>query len=358
MHGSPALATSARCPERARGCVHTQALDTLDALEQLQPEWEALWARAEAATPFQSPHWLLPWWKHVGQGRLASLALRSADDGELVGLAPFYIYTDAATGTRHLFPIGIATTDVLDVLVQRGWEDTVLAAIAAHLQETRDAWDVFEAPQLRPGAHLLGLELPPDWHSEVAAAEPNPVLALPRPDAWSAVPRAMRENVRYCRRRVQRSQSVSYEVATRDQLDAFLAALARLHARRWSERGEAGVLAGSVLGAHRECVPLLHAAGLLRLHGVRLDGELVAVAYVLADAHRSYFYLGGFEPALRTLSPGTLAIAHAIDHAIATGAAAFDFLRGAEPYKYRWGAIDQPMSILRVHPAGRRAPLA
>ena len=30
------------------------------------------------------------------------------------------------------------------------------------------------------------------------------------------------------------------------------------------------------------------------------------------------------------------------------GCAAFDFLRGAEEYKYRWGAVDQPMFALRL----------
>jgi CelD/BcsL family acetyltransferase involved in cellulose biosynthesis len=45
-----------------------------------------------------------------------------------------------------------------------------------------------------------------------------------------------------------------------------------------------------------------------------------------------------------------LLIGEAIAMAAAEGAASFDFLRGAEPYKYRWGAIDQPMFALHVRP--------
>lgn len=54
-----------------------------------------------------------------------------------------------------------------------------------------------------------------------------------------------------------------------------------------------------------------------------------------------YTYLGGFNPALEALSPGTVIIAHAIDEAIGEGRCAFDFLRGREAYKYAWGAADE-----------------
>jgi CelD/BcsL family acetyltransferase involved in cellulose biosynthesis len=37
-----------------------------------------------------------------------------------------------------------------------------------------------------------------------------------------------------------------------------------------------------------------------------------------------------------------------VEQALAEGALAFDFLRGAESYKYRWGAEDQPMATLRL----------
>jgi CelD/BcsL family acetyltransferase involved in cellulose biosynthesis len=42
-----------------------------------------------------------------------------------------------------------------------------------------------------------------------------------------------------------------------------------------------------------------------------------------------------------------LALGHAIEAAKAEGAASFDFLRGREPYKYAWGARDQPK--VRMH---------
>jgi CelD/BcsL family acetyltransferase involved in cellulose biosynthesis len=341
-------------------------LTTTAALENLRPEWEQLWAQSPQATPFQSPRWLLPWWKHIGRGTMAAIAVRCAA-GELVALAPLYVYLDPQTGQHRLFPIGIATTDYLDLLVKPGWEEPAMRGLALQLVRHSHDWDVLEVPQLRLAAPLLGLAAPQGWRREVLQGPPNPVLMLKRSLAGASpsIPQPMAKNLRYCRRRAARAGALEYETADARAVPLFLDALTRLHARRWSERGALGVLTDpSVLAAHREAAPLLQAAGLLRFHALRLDGEFIAVLYCLFDAaptheRRCYYYLGGFDPRWRTLSPGTLLVAHAIDQAAAEGAMAFDFLRGAEAYKYRWGAADQPMFTLRLwneRPAAQMVP--
>jgi CelD/BcsL family acetyltransferase involved in cellulose biosynthesis len=102
-----------------------------------------------------------------------------------------------------------------------------------------------------------------------------------------------------------------------------------------------------VRAMHREAAPLLHAAGLLRLLALRVDGEIVAVVYCLAHAGRWHYYIGGFDSRRAGFGPGTLLVAHAIEQARAEGASAFDFLRGREAYKYRWGAVDEPRFTFR-----------
>ena len=41
-------------------------ISTPEELERLREEWLALWRRSPTATPFQSPMWLLPWWRAFG----------------------------------------------------------------------------------------------------------------------------------------------------------------------------------------------------------------------------------------------------------------------------------------------------
>jgi CelD/BcsL family acetyltransferase involved in cellulose biosynthesis len=63
---------------------------------------------------------------------------------------------------------------------------------------------------------------------------------------------------------------------------------------------------------------------------------------VLFAKGRAYSYLSGFDPEFGGISPGTLAVGHAIRHAMGEGAREFDFLRGRERFKYFWGARDRP----------------
>lgn len=339
--------------------VRVQELTDDAELEALVPEWQALWRRCADATPFQHPAWLLPWWRHIGEGDLWTLAVR--EDGRLIGLLPLYVYTAPKAATRRLFPLGIATTDYLDAVVAPGDAPRAMSAAFAYLAHHRDRWDVCDLQQLRPGSSLLCSAAPDGWSDTVSPSEVCPALDLAGPcDRFGlplSVPSAMRKNVRYDLRRAMKEAGVTFEAATAETWAGTFEALLALHRARWETRGEAGVLADArVVGAHRDSIPLLLSAGLLRLYALRVDGHIAAVYYGLVDPprpnRRAYYYLGGFDPAYERLSPGTLLVAHAVAEAVREGAKTFDFLRGGERYKYRWGAADQPTwrRVLRAPP--------
>ena len=55
------------------------------------------------------------------------------------------------------------------------------------------------------------------------------------------------------------------------------------------------------------------------------------------------------DPDARDLSPGRPDGPRATSHrALAAGVRRMDFLRGDEPYKYEWGAADEPIQRLLV----------
>lgn len=333
-------------PSEAAIKLDVHAITTLAELEQLEPEWLELWSRC-GVTPFQSPAWLLPWWRHVGEGELLALALRL--EGRLVGLAPLYIYTHPDTSIRHLFLLGTGTTDYLDALFEKGLEHDGVSAVLEHLNTRRDQWDVCDFQQLRPASPFTQVQCPREWTDETGAHEPCPVLRLPDTAEGldEALPSRMQQNVRYYWRRARKAGEVGIERATEATLERFLGELLRLHRARWQARDMPGVLADNgVQAAHEETVSALQSLGVLRLYALTLNGRIIATYYGLLDARgpesRAYYYLGGFDPEYKALSPGTLLIHHAVREAVAEGAASFDFLRGQEKYKYLWGAEDTP----------------
>jgi CelD/BcsL family acetyltransferase involved in cellulose biosynthesis len=310
-------------------------------LRALEPEWWDLWGRASCATPFQSPAWAIPWWDAFAPGSLHVVTLRRR--GELVGLAPFYVDPDGRT-----LPIGISASDYLDVLVDPNHAPATLKAldeaIAHGLGAGMAEW---EMPDLPPEAQAL--ELAPDADGTTEPGQVCPVLPLPAGavDLSSVVPARKWRKLRMARNRARRLGGCSIACCHGGDLDEAFAALMRLHGLRWEERG-GGVLADPrVCRFHARALAELDRAGLLELLVCRIGGEIVGVYYGLKDRSRSYAYIGGFDPAQAFVSPGTLLIGHALDRALGEGRREFHFLRGREPYKYEWGAVDR-MSRRRV----------
>jgi len=324
------------------------------ALQAIEPEWRALWDSDPHATPFQSPAWLLPWWRQFGQPELTAITIRRRH--RLIGLLPFYIYREPRSGGRQLLLIGSGTSDYLDgLLAPECSPDDVLRAL--HLLRSSISWDLASLTQLRPGSRLF----------QALASRANP---FPTESCWqmpaapvSGLPRTIRRNVTQRSNRARRTGSLEFTLATASTSMADFESLVSLHKERWQTRGQDGIFHDPrVLAWHREAVPLLARRGLLRLFGLRHNGETIAAMYCLADspsrASRSlYVYIPAFSPRFATLSPGTLLLAHAVEQSAAEGIQTIDLLRGHEPYKQLWHMEPAPTFGCEVpRNAPRHAP--
>lgn len=306
-----------------------------DAMAAIAPEWWDLWQRCPSATPFQTPAWLVSWWRAFHPGRLVTVAARR--QGRLVGLAPFYL------DGRRLLPVGISLSDYLDVLLDPEFAEEVAPAVVMHLTRSDLHWDEWEFSELRPGAAALGLGCPSGLAESIEDQSPCPMLALPSAaeELRDVLPARKRRNLRLARNRAAR-RGVAVERVASDRLEHAYAELVRLHEARWHSRGEPGVLTDArVRRFHSLALEPLSRHGLLRFYVLTIAGE-TASAY-LGFQHRdgAYVYLVGFDPDYAFESPGTILLAHAIEEAVREGAGEFHFLRGEEDYKYGWGASDR-----------------
>ncbi len=315
-----------------------EQINSTAGLETIRAEWDRLCARCPTATPFQSAAWLLSWWKHLGSGQLSVLVLRTGD--RICGLVPLFLRS--AQRGRTLTLLGIGNSDYLDALCEWGAEELLANAFTGHLENTRELWDICDLHQLRPESPLLKCPIPSDWSDQISAHETCPSLAFADRVEHLAdcVPSRMLQNFRYARRRLERL-GARIRLADHTTLQRDLCALFDLHSARWSARGEPGVLADSATQEfHLSAAAALLDQGALRLYTLHCAGQMIAVHYGFTQQSRSYFYLGGFDPAWERYSPGTVLIGHAIETSVHEGARAFDFLRGREDYKYNWGARD------------------
>jgi CelD/BcsL family acetyltransferase involved in cellulose biosynthesis len=129
-------------------------------------------------------------------------------------------------------------------------------------------------------------------------------------------------------------------------LDAFI----DLHQKRWGAEGLFPPTAGGDCSRRffRHLFRHFGSDWPAKLTRLTIGGKLVASGIHFDDGERIAYYNAGVDPDARDLSPGVVMVAEYLRQAIATGRREVDFLRGNEPYKYEWGAVDQPIQRILV----------
>ncbi len=316
-------------------------LDTGECLESFLPEWTVFHAADPDATPFQHPAWLLPWWRQFGTDQLCAVAVYRGTS--LRAFLPLYIYVEPASGERKLMLLGVGVSDYLDGVYAPDCTAEVVASALCWLAGRR-VWDTLSLVQLRENSRLR--EAARQLFATPFAADPCSRLAA---CAICDLPVKIRRNAMYYANAARRRGTLVLSAADDSNCVERFEQLVQLHTARWQQQGESGVLADPrVLAWHREALPLLAHAGVLRLYTLSLAGETIAVMYALADpsekeSRAAYFYLPGFSLAHAELRPGTLLMAAAIEHAASEGILAIDLLRGNETYKQHWRAETVPV---------------
>jgi CelD/BcsL family acetyltransferase involved in cellulose biosynthesis len=306
----------------------SEVITEIEKLEALETDWLEL-CRKENVTPFQTPMWLLPWWHNFGSNDLAVIVSRSG--GEVDAIAALYILRDDDSDESLGMFLGTGISDYLDVIGDASLIIGEMATLNCHL------WDL---QQLRPSSSMLRVPLPDGFSDNVEDQEPCPVLPLTTFEALGST--HFQKKLRYYRRQLDRMGEVRVETPTAETLDDLLTSFFELHAARWRRRDLPGVLADDTTQQfHRDAARRMLGAGMLRMYAIRCDDRVVAVFYGFALNGIVYYYLSGYDPELEKLSIGTILVAHAVEEAVREGATAFDFLRGAEEYKYAWGATDR-----------------
>ena len=94
--------------------------------------------------------------------------------------------------------------------------------------------------------------------------------------------------------------------------------------------------------------PFAWSASRYRLTFLSVGGRRIASGIHFETDDGILYYNAGIDPDARELSPGVLMVYAYVERALARGIRRVDFLRGDEPYKYEWGAVDEPIQRLLV----------
>lgn len=192
---------------------------------------------------------------------------------------------------------------------------------------------------------------PAQLAEERRIGETCPVLSLPVAvsELREVVPRKTLRDLRQARRRAAAAGGIAAIAVDATSLTRSMQEFFQLHEDRWQRIAGHGVCSHpAVRNFHLAAAKAMHNAGNLRLYLLRIGNSTVAAYYGFTAKRIAYAYLSGFDHRFAALSPGTQMVAHAIEEAVREGAREFHFLRGSEAYKYAWGAVDRPNTILTL----------
>ncbi len=327
----------------------TELIHGSDVFTRLAGEWDALARRGITDTPFQTLAYQQAWWTHLhpGNGRLHTVTVRN-DEQELLAIACLYNLDGAL-----YFNGCVEETDYLDLIATAEHAETAWQAVLDCLcRPDFPEWqslDLCNVPEASPTRSILAQEAQRRgflFRENINEVCPVIELADTFEGYLDSIDSKQRREIQRKLRRAEAAEAEMVVVGPDDDVDTavtdFLDLLQKstFEKRDWLNDGRRAVFYDAARAAHQ--------AGTLQLIFMEVRGKKAAALFNFDYKGRIWVYNSGLDPALfGALSLGVVITAKAIEHAVENGRTTFDFLRGNETYKYRFGAADT--RIYRLH---------
>lgn len=332
--------------------IQLDIIRTLPAFEALSEEWNTLLLHSASNVPFLRHEYLIPWWQTLGggewqQGELHIVTGRTPD-GQLAGLAPLFFAPNRQNEPALLLLGSVEISDYLDLITPAGQQADFITSLMEHLASPQaPAWKVLDWYNLlESSATLPELERTAAQHGWAFNQEPLqhcPYIHLPGDfDQYLSeqVDKKQRHEIRRkMRRAAENIQPVRWyivenEATLDDEIQAFLDLMAH-------DPEKSAFLTEAMRLQMRLSIRAAFHAGWLQLAFLEVNGEKAA-GYLNFDYDgHLWVYNSGLDFRFRELSPGWVLLGHLLEWANQNQRQYFDFLRGNEEYKYRFGAVDR-----------------
>jgi len=313
---------------------------TVESFDGATSSWDMLRLCLKWSSIFVLPAWLKAWWEVFGTS--AELYLRTLRDGQkVIGFAPLVVNDGTASF------IGSADVcDYLDFAIAPGRESDFFKIILDDLRET--GVKKLDLRPLRPDSTVLKhlSSIARNRGYDVNCCPEDVSLELDLPTTWNEylaiLNSKQRHEVRRKLRRLWEAGNVEHhcvEVSREieDYLDTFLNLFSL------SKGEKASFMNPKMESFFRSLAKAMAGLGLLRLGILQVNKVPAAMTmgFDYNDSH--YLYNSAYDPQFSYLSVGLLCKVLCLKESIEKCKKKWNFLKGAEPYKYQLGGQEVPL---------------
>ena len=334
----------------------------------LQPVWDGLVDQMALSTPFLRWDWVRRWWADFGRGKSLAIGVLRDASGSPLAIAPCVLtigHRPVRCWLRHLTwlgGMGWVLGERMDLIIPAGREAEMAPPLLRFIDLLQAEWQAVWLPAVPSDSPNL-----PHYREALDRAGTNADVADVQPCRFTTLPADMKtleapRSSRWRRNLRNRwstfldkhegSRGISGVDLPHDEAFDHLARLHRLH---WPD-GVSNFVRKDTWPFHRSMALDWLETGRAMLSFLKAGDQVVAATYGLVDGGRFSLFQQGWDPALKHLSIGNLAVHWSIETAIARGLHTYDTLTGDCRYKAEWcPQLSHTLDLETFHPEVLRA---
>lgn len=337
-------------------------LDGSNALSEIRPAWQSL-EQSTHASIFTSWDWLNAWWTHYGQNKNLHILVIKIDE-QVAFILPFQVITQYTLGVlaiEHWLNLGSKSSAgcdylgaVFDSTLQLS--DHELQLIFDAIQDKKPARSILHFNETGTSAFPNKVQAINflEKHRRVYQDEPTYCPAIQLPDSWDeylgSLSRNFRSQIRRDLKKFEANDELNISVhRSPEDMPAKVNELKRLNTQRIAQLGQVSSFQSDNLAPFiAEATEHLASSQHCTFYQLHHNEKSIGIILLIHNKQAQYYYLGGFDEEYKKHSPINILFIHAIKAAIDNGDIEFNLLKGQEPYKYRWQAIDDVNENLTI----------
>jgi hypothetical protein len=315
---------------------------SFDQWEKLSTEWNDLLSQSSSNTIFLTWEWLFSWAECFLKGKRKLFIITVYEENELIGIAPWYI-EDMRFNIFTLKKIGFlgtpeAGSDYLNVFIKKGKEKEVTLRIYNYLlHEVPSLWDCLWLRDIPSDSlfllHFMDQVTEEQRYLEIKQGSFCPFVLLPKThdDYLAGLSTKRRRRFKQDWKVLNRSDNVEHLTSDLRNSESALSDFFSFYEE------QKGYNASGLHGLLKKFISKCQDKNWTQIDYLACNGQKIAGSLHLRYQDVIHIYQlvtdKTFNP---KISIGNILVGLCLEKAINEGMTVYDFLKGAEEYKFYW----------------------